>query len=50
MTEMSKVNFRGPHDLPEDLTVLKLQERERNAVYDPEERLHQKGSIHQQPI
>ena len=42
LAEMSKVNFvRGPQELPQDLTIMQLKERERKVVYSPEERPHQ---------
>ena len=49
LDEMSKVNFRGPNDLPHDLTIMQLKERERNVVYSPEQRPHQQENFRNRP-
>ena len=50
LAEMSKVNFiRGPQELPADLTIMQLNERERNVVYSPEERLHHQDAYSNRP-
>ena len=50
LAEMSKVNFvRGPQELPHDLTIMQLKERERKVVYSPEERPHQQEEYSNRP-
>ena len=48
LSEMSKVNFKGPHDL-NDLTVLQIKERENNVIFNAGERPHQSDAFTKRP-